>query len=921
MSQVDNLIPEHIKSSLSDAENDSDGEINMDRVPFAKNTIRMDLKQIDRSLKAMSAQQNKENMKNTGDPDENQNRSVTPVNEVEPGQPLTPTANLKVLFNAMSPELRNRDEQKLNSDEDVFSSSQEFQFETIIEVPSSAEAESKFGPSRKEKSLGLLCQRFLQMYPEHPEQGEKIEICLDEVASELQVERRRIYDIVNVLESVEIVSRVAKNRYAWHGKRNLGTTLAKLKALGDSERFGEQIQKLKDFEFNRELEEQFGRSDPRLKANGMDADFSIFGESSLFNQAALRKDKSLGIMSQKFLMLFLVSRPKTVNLDLAAKLLIGDANIDRTESSKFKTKIRRLYDIANILTSLGLIRKVHVTEIRGRKPAFKYTGPDVDLPTEVNLTCCTDGCHRPSTRHSILDCVQNTRVAKIIDTYNRECHTKKPDGTKEDKLRFSRHTSFETLCAVASVETDKLNASAPSSPVKGTPASDSDGESKLPTRGFVRKRPIRAEDGDPNSPDSIIIKTRQVISGKQPTVIPLTKDQIDAVLRSLKVPVPVKKTAVTDAQTQSSPPVDDQIKIEDNVTNIKVEKIEEVEMKELNEKTPVVTINTPDKGIKRPAPSGDTIPLDKRVKLTFSSPNSVGEEKSPILLSHDTIARLKKKVIDDKPSPQRALHLTPEFTNPKNSMMPSGDASSSQTQSDGDGKPHSKKIEIIINDPLSSVQTTKLKPSGIVASSPVVRPAPSVVHYSTSPRAGTILQSPRTNAGKTVVQLTNQPSAILHLPVMPLQQNVHQRVSQASTLTLSPGIQIIQNGQQIMHLPVSLSPMTQTSTMVGSPRVITYTLPSSQTITNIQLVPAQTGSNMGSPLVRPIATKVTASPRAGSQIVAPQIVSKSPVYIHSTPGGFMPISTAAASVPKVLVASSNLSMTELPTSAVLTKSS
>ncbi|WAR09049.1 E2F8-like protein, partial [Mya arenaria] len=820
MSQVDNLIPEHIKSSLSDAENDSDGEINMDRVPFAKNTIRMDLKQIDRSLKAMSAQQNKENMKNTGDPDENQNRSVTPVNEVEPGQPLTPTANLKVLFNAMSPELRNRDEQKLNSDEDVFSSSQEFQFETIIEVPSSAEAESKFGPSRKEKSLGLLCQRFLQMYPEHPEQGEKIEICLDEVASELQVERRRIYDIVNVLESVEIVSRVAKNRYAWHGKRNLGTTLAKLKALGDSERFGEQIQKLKDFEFNRELEEQFGRSDPRLKANGMDADFSIFGESSLFNQA-----------------------------------------------------------------------------------------------------CCTDGCHRPSTRHSILDCVQNTRVAKIIDTYNRECHTKKPDGTKEDKLRFSRHTSFETLCAVASVETDKLNASAPSSPVKGTPASDSDGESKLPTRGFVRKRPIRAEDGDPNSPDSIIIKTRQVISGKQPTVIPLTKDQIDAVLRSLKVPVPVKKTAVTDAQTQSSPPVDDQIKIEDNVTNIKVEKIEEVEMKELNEKTPVVTINTPDKGIKRPAPSGDTIPLDKRVKLTFSSPNSVGEEKSPILLSHDTIARLKKKVIDDKPSPQRALHLTPEFTNPKNSMMPSGDASSSQTQSDGDGKPHSKKIEIIINDPLSSVQTTKLKPSGIVASSPVVRPAPSVVHYSTSPRAGTILQSPRTNAGKTVVQLTNQPSAILHLPVMPLQQNVHQRVSQASTLTLSPGIQIIQNGQQIMHLPVSLSPMTQTSTMVGSPRVITYTLPSSQTITNIQLVPAQTGSNMGSPLVRPIATKVTASPRAGSQIVAPQIVSKSPVYIHSTPGGFMPISTAAASVPKVLVASSNLSMTELPTSAVLTKSS
>jgi len=53
-------------------------------------------------------------------------------------------------------------------------------------------------------------------------------------------------------------------------------------ALGDSEGFGEQIQKLKDFEFNRELEAQFGRSDPRLK--GIHPDFSIFGESSLFNQ-------------------------------------------------------------------------------------------------------------------------------------------------------------------------------------------------------------------------------------------------------------------------------------------------------------------------------------------------------------------------------------------------------------------------------------------------------------------------------------------------------------------------------------------------------------------------------------------------------------------------------------------------------------
>ena len=60
-----------------------------------------------------------------------------------------------------------------------------------------------------------------------------------------------------------------------------------------------------------------------------------------------------------------------------------------TKGSNFKlnffllvAKIRRLYDIANILTSLNLIKKVHVTEVRGRKPAFKYVGPDVDNDVE-----------------------------------------------------------------------------------------------------------------------------------------------------------------------------------------------------------------------------------------------------------------------------------------------------------------------------------------------------------------------------------------------------------------------------------------------------------------------------------------------------------------------------------------------------------
>ena len=41
--------------------------------------------------------------------------------------------------------------------------------------------------------------------------------------------RRRIYDIINVMEALEMISKQSKNWYKWLGRANLITTLAKLK--------------------------------------------------------------------------------------------------------------------------------------------------------------------------------------------------------------------------------------------------------------------------------------------------------------------------------------------------------------------------------------------------------------------------------------------------------------------------------------------------------------------------------------------------------------------------------------------------------------------------------------------------------------------------------------------------------------------
>ncbi|XP_009615456.1 E2F transcription factor-like E2FF isoform X3 [Nicotiana tomentosiformis] len=190
--------------------------------------------------------------------------------------------------------------------------------------------------SRKEKSLGLLCSNFLKLCDREGVDS----IGLDNAADQLGVERRRIYDIVNILESVGVLSRKAKNQYKWNGFSAIPKAVDLLKKEG-----------LKDqssvSSTSHNVANVIACSHSDLKEKGQ-------GKTSGSHKIDNRKEKSLMILAQNFVKLFHCSDVDLISLDKAASALLGDMH----DPMAMKTKTRRLYDIANVFVSMNLIEKV-----------------------------------------------------------------------------------------------------------------------------------------------------------------------------------------------------------------------------------------------------------------------------------------------------------------------------------------------------------------------------------------------------------------------------------------------------------------------------------------------------------------------------------------------------------------------------------
>jgi E2F/DP family winged-helix DNA-binding domain len=245
--------------------------------------------------------------------------------------------------------------------------------------------------NRKQKSLGILADSFLKQLTTPTATTSPLndfcqEIVIDQIANDLAVERRRVYDVVNILEALQVVVKMGKNTYHWMGREHLSRQFALLQHEG--------------MEHWPELAVKSGLLDQVPPV--------VEPRRSVLHEPSKETNKSLTRLSQLFLQVFLVGVDH-VSLPEASDLIHGgrstpeelvalgmqegdeyptDARkLQKVAARGLKTKIRRLYDIANVFLSVGLLRKSenrYAATAEGKRPQYQWNyGLDIVKSRQV----------------------------------------------------------------------------------------------------------------------------------------------------------------------------------------------------------------------------------------------------------------------------------------------------------------------------------------------------------------------------------------------------------------------------------------------------------------------------------------------------------------------------------------------------------
>ncbi|CAG8554584.1 8254_t:CDS:2 [Diversispora eburnea] len=150
-----------------------------------------------------------------------------------------------------------------------------------LDSPTNDTASVTTGSCRYDSSLGLLTKKFVSLLKE----AKDGDLDLNTAATALKVQKRRIYDITNVLEGIGLIEKNSKNHVRWKG--------AQFQQLGSSFRqdYKQKIEELRAVNANLESESQ------ELEKAGYDVDISI---ENIYNSEEAKSHYTMGNMARAF---------------------------------------------------------------------------------------------------------------------------------------------------------------------------------------------------------------------------------------------------------------------------------------------------------------------------------------------------------------------------------------------------------------------------------------------------------------------------------------------------------------------------------------------------------------------------------------------------------------------------------------------
>ena len=214
---------------------------------------------------------------------------------------------------------------KIRNSEEIFLISRQ----TVLDSPFEEPKRHKLIKKQPASSLRKICCSILKMYVLQ----QNVEICLKKLAQDLHTERRRVYDIVNILEAFDVLMKKAKNKYIWKGLEEFKNKLVILR-----NDLSDPLSKVFNFEF----------------------------------RPIRSKKKMLTYMSLKVLRFFSAYK-NSINFAEIVKLCLCKKENEEFIDEKQASTTRRLYDIVNVLSALGLISKVYNSQ---SKKLYRWNGEE-----------------------------------------------------------------------------------------------------------------------------------------------------------------------------------------------------------------------------------------------------------------------------------------------------------------------------------------------------------------------------------------------------------------------------------------------------------------------------------------------------------------------------------------------------------------